>query len=328
MADPVLIFVCTSVTLLGVPGALLYSGESWRTVRVDFVVLAALWSALGVICGVAGVLVDGFAVLVPAMGFVLSSAVSAALAEMVLDVRLRVFVVAGFSLLVFLPLALVEFGYGGTWLYRELGALDFAGAVPVSLGAGAFLTVLALGSGRRTLGDGALALRGAMLIAVAAVGCAVGLELRIDELTPAIALNMLMTPALAILAAAGVERVKRGRNTREGLAAGALAGTSAGIAACAYVETVSALLLGLLVGAVAEAAFRGASTAWRMATPLLVGGVTGLLFLGIFALDVGFVYSGQPILLGQQTLVVGVSGVFAVAVSALLVLPLRGRLRP
>src|SRR5690606_2889219 len=101
--------------------------------------------------------------------------------------------------------------------------------------------------------------------AVAAVGAAVGLELRVDELTPAIALNVLMIPATAMLAAAGIERVQRGRNTREGLAAGIVAGTAAALAACAYLETATALMLGLLVGAVAEVAHRGASAAWRLA---------------------------------------------------------------
>lgn len=166
-----------------------------------------------------------------------------------------------------------------------------------------------------------------MLVAVAAVACAVGLELRIDELTPAIALHMLMTPAIAILAAAGIERVKRGRNTREGLGAGTLAGTAAALATSAYLETVSALILGLLAGAVAEAAFRGASAAWRLATPLLIGGITGMLFLGIFGLDVGFVYSGQPMLLARQALVVGVSLIYTAIVSLALVVPLRGRFR-
>ncbi|MEO6941517.1 MAG: hypothetical protein ABI238_02910 [Terrimesophilobacter sp.] len=323
MADPILILVSAVVTLAGVPGMLLYAGVSWRKLGSDIGVLAALWILAGLVCGVTGLLPGGFAILVAAMGILMGAAVSAALAETISSSIHRMLVVAGFTLLIFLPLSLVVFGGGGTWLYRDAGALDFAGALPLAVGTGTFLTVFAMGSSTRTYGDGALALRGAMLVAIAALGCAVGLELRIDELTPAIALNMVMTPAVAILAAAGIERVKRGRNTREGLAAGTLAGTAAAIAACAYLETVSALLLGLVVGAVAEAAFRGSSTAWRMATPLLIGGVTGLLFLGIFALDVGFVYSGQPILLGQQALISVASFVGSLLVSVALLYPLR-----
>lgn len=325
MADPILIIVGAVVTLAGVPGMLLYSGGSWRTLGPDIGMISAFWGIVGLVCGFTEVLPGGFAVLIPAMGILMGSAVSSALAESVVDFRPRMVVVGGFSLLIFLPLSLVVFGGGGTWLYRDVGALDFAGALPISVGTGTFLTVFAISSRRRTVGDGALALRGAMLVAVAALGCAVALELRVDELTPAIALNMLMTPAVAILAAAGIERVKRGRNTREGLAAGTLAGTAAAIGACAYLETVSALLLGLLVGAVAEAAFRGASAAWRMATPLLIGGVTGLLFLGIFGLDVGFVYSGQPMLLGRQALIAVASLVGSLLISAVVLYPVRRR---
>lgn len=327
MDDPILYLACAIVTLAGVPGMLLYAGAAWAKLAPDVAMLAALWIVVGVISGLTGLLPDGFAILVPALGIVVGTGVSAALAERTGASRIRMILLAGFSLLIFYPLSLVVFGGGGTWLYRDIGALDFAGAVPVAIGTGVFLTVIALGAGTTAIGDRVLALRGAMLVAVAAVGCAVGLELRIDELTPAIALHMLMTPAVAILAAAGIERVKRGRNTREGLAAGTLAGTAAALATSAYLETVSALILGLLAGAVAEAAFRGVSAAWRLATPLLIGGITGMLFLGIFALDVGFVYSGQPVLLGQQALVVGLSLVYAAIASVLLVLPLRGQLR-
>lgn len=306
---------------------LLYTGGTWSKSAPDVALLSGLWLVVGAVAGVTGALPGGFAILVPVLGLVAGTGVAAALAERIQARGIRAMLLAGFSLLIFVPLALVVFGGGGTWLYREVGSLDFAGALPAAIGAGGFLTVVALASGRSAAGERVLALRGAMLVAVAAVACAVGLELRIDELTPAIALHMLMTPAIAILAAAGIERVKRGRNTREGLGAGTLAGTAAALATSAYLETVSALILGLLAGAVAEAAFRGASAAWRLATPLLIGGITGMLFLGIFGLDVGFVYSGQPMLLARQALVVGVSLIYTAIVSLALVVPLRGRFR-
>ncbi len=306
---------------------LLYTGGTWIVLSRDIAQLCGLWVVVGVVTGLTGALPGGFAILVPVLGLVVGTGVAAALAERIGVRGIRAVLLAGFSLLIFLPLALVVFGGGGTWLYREVGSLDFAGALPAAIGTGGFLTVFALASGTRAASERVLALRGAMLVAVAALACAVGLELRIDELTPAIALHMLMTPAIAILAAAGIERVKRGRNTREGLGAGTLAGTAAALATTAYLETVSALILGLLAGAVAEAAFRGASAAWRLATPLLIGGVTGMLFLGIFGLDVGFVYSGQPMLLARQALVVGVSLIYTAIVSLALIVPLRGRFR-
>lgn len=323
VADPTLVLVCTVVALGGVPGMLLYTGGRWREQWPEIAVLAGLWVVVGVATVLTGVLLAGFAALVAAAAILFGTGVNAALAEQVADHGVRMLLLLGFSLLVFLPLALVVFGGNGTWLYRDVGALDFAGALPMAIGTGSFTMVLALLWGRRDDAERGLALRGAMLFAVAAVGAAVGFELRVDELTPAIALNMLMVPALAILAAAGIERVKRGRNTREGLAAGTLAGSAAALAACAYLETVTALVLGLVVGAVAELAHRGASAAWRLATPLLIGGVTGLLYLGVFGLGPGFIYSGQPALLGRQALVVAVALVWSWLVSAAVLMPLR-----
>lgn len=323
MPDLTLFLVCATVTLAGVPGMLLYTGGIWSKLWPDVAMLAGLWLVIGVVSETTGVLPGGFAILVPALGMVVGAGVSGALAERTGPLRIRLFLLAGFSLLIFLPLSLVVFGFGGTWLYREVGGLDFAGALPAAVGTGVFLTVVAILGGKTAAGERVLALRGAMLVAVAAIGCALGLELRVDELTPAIALHMVMTPAVAILAAAGIERAKRGRNTREGLAAGTLAGTAAALASSAYLETVSALILGLVVGAVAEAAFRGASAAWRLATPLLIGGVTGMVFLGVFGLDVGIVYSGQPMLLAHQTMVVAIVLSYASLVSAMMVLPFR-----
>lgn len=328
MADPILVLVCTAVTLAGAPGILLYAGGPWRAIAPELAVLILGWVVIGVVSSVTGLLPGGFGVLVPAAGIVMGTGVADALAERVAGRGIRMLLEAGFGLLVFLPLALVVFGGGGAWLYRGFGALDFAGALPVAIGTGVFLIVFAIAVGERSAGERILALRGAMLFAVAAAGSAVGLELRVDELTPAIMLNMLVTPTVAILAAAGIERVKRGRNTREGLAAGVLAGTAAALAACAYLETVTALLLGLVVGAVAELARKGASAALRFAVPLLVGGVTGLVYLGIFGLGPGFIYSGQIELLGQQALLCLAAVGYAGVVSAVLLVPLRKRLRP
>ncbi len=327
MADPILVLACAAVALAGVPGILLYGGGTWRLLGSELATLAGLWAVVGVVLALAGVFLPGFAVLVAATGVLMGAGVAAALAERVARRGIRMLLLAGFSLLVFLPLAVVVFGGSGTWLYRDLGALDFAGALPIAVGTGSFTMVIAILGGERKDDERRLALRGAMLFAVAALAAAIGFELRVDELTPAIALNMLMTPALAILAAAGIERVKRGRNTREGLAAGTVAGTAAALAACAYLETVTALMLGLVVGAVAEVAHRGASAAWRLATPLLVGGITGLLYLGIFGLGPGFVYSGQPVLLGQQAFVVALALGWSWLASAAMLLPLRPRRR-
>lgn len=313
-------------TLAGVPGLLLYTGGRWRIHASTVALLAALWALIAVAAIATGLLNPGFAALCATAGLVCASAVAAALQERLGSTRLRMALSAAFSVLIFFPLVLVVFGGSGTWLYDEAGALDFGGALPITIGTGTFAVILAILSGTRSVASRPLALRGAMLLAVAALASVVGMELRLDELTPAIALHALMTPAVALLAAAGIERVMRGMNTREGMAAGALAGTAAAIASCAYLETVSALLLGLLVGAVAEVAYRGASAGWRLGTPLLIGGVTGMLFLGIFAIGPGFVYSGQSVLFLHQAVVAAISLGYAAVISAALLIPLRRKL--
>ena len=327
MADPILVMVCGLATLAGVPAFLLYAGGRWRAHSWTVIALVLLWAVIAAACIMAEVLLAGFAVLVAACGIVLGTGIAVALGERIARPLLRMALAAAFSALIFLPLSLVVFGGKGTWLYDIVGALDFGGAIPFTIGGGVFALVLALLSGNRQSAERQLALRGAMLLGVAIVGAVIGFELRIDDLTPAIALNAMMTPAVALLAAAGIERVMKGVNTREGLAAGVLAGAAASLAACAYLETVSALLLGLLVGAVAEVAFRGVSAAWRMAMPLLIGGVTGLLFLGIFAVGPGFVYSGQPMLFLRQALVCGVALAYSGVLSLVLLHPVRHTLR-
>lgn len=306
---------------------LLYTGGRWRVQATTIALLGSLWTVIAVVTVATQLLMPGFATLIATGGLVSSVGLAAALQERLSGAKLRMTLASGFSILIFLPLSVAVFGGNGIWLYDVVGSLDFGGALALTIGTGTFAMVLAVLGGNRQASSRPLALRGAMILALAALASVVGMELRLDDLTPAIALNAIMTPAVALLAAGGIERIMRGVNTREGLAAGALAGTAASIAACAYLETVSALLLGLLVGSLAEVAFRGVSAAWRLATPLLIGGVTGMLFLGIFALGPGFVYSGQPVLFLNQAVVVAVALVYAGVVAVAMLLPLRRKLR-
>ncbi len=325
MADPILILVCTVVTLVGVPGMLLYSGVTWTALRVDIWIFVGLWIAVGSALWLSSVLVDGFVFLIPAMGIVASAGVSAVFERSGIRASARQLMASAFSLLVFLPLSLVVFGWGGTWLYRDAGALDFAGALPFALGAGVFVAVFARARRSDTKVDRPFMVAGALLLAAAMTGCAVGMELRVDELTPAIALNMLSTPVLAMLAAAGVERLEKRHTTQAGLATGLLAGTVAALASCAYLEILWAPVLGVLAGLITAIVRRGEGVSWSFAAPLVMGGATGVLFLGIFAIDVGFAYSGQLVFLLHQAILLAVGLVFAGSVSALITLAVRRR---
>src|SRR5690606_33338158 len=145
----------------------------WRRLWRELAVLAGLWAVIGVVLALVGVFLPGFAVLVAATGVLLGAGAAAALAERVERHGIRMLLLAGFSLLVFLPLAIAVFGGSGTWLYRDLGALDFAGALPIAVGTGSFTMLLALIRDERSDTERILALRGAMLFAVAGLAAAV-----------------------------------------------------------------------------------------------------------------------------------------------------------
>jgi ammonia channel protein AmtB len=317
-ADSLLLVAGVVGILIATPGVLLYGGGHWRMLWPAAVTLSALWSLAGVAAVLAGWQPFGFAVLVPAAGFVVGMGVAMAARE-----RFGPWAAAGvasaFSVLVFLPLALVVFGGGGMWLYRTTGALDFAGALPVAVGGGVFLLVLAFKDRGAPAVWHPRAVIGVALLWAASIVAGIGFELRFDELTPVIALNSVLTPAASAVAVVVVERLKSARNSGEGFAAGVLAGVAGALGTSAYLEPVSAAILGVVVGSVCGAFFKPWPAAAGLGAPLMIGGLWGLLFLGVFALGPGFVYSGQPTQLASQAMVVLLATAFALAASILTV---------
>jgi ammonium transporter, Amt family len=192
------------------------------------------------------------------------------------------------------------------------GALDFAGGTAVHINAGAAALALALVLGKRVgFSKGAhvphnppFVLLGAGLLWFGWFGFNSGSELAADN-TAAIAwINTLAAPAAALLAWLVVEKIRDGKPTSVGAASGAVAGLVAITPACAFLDPVWGILLGVIAGAVCALAIDlkfklGFDDSLDVVGIHLVGGVIGTLYLGFFANGKGLFMGGD----GTQLLV-------------------------
>jgi len=225
-----------------------------------------------------------------------------------------------------------SFAYGGwltygmqTWFGQ--GLIDFAGGTAVHINAGAAGLALALVLGRR-LGfqKGAhvphnppFVLLGAGLLWFGWFGFNAGSELAADG-TAAIAwINTLAAPAAALLGWLIVEKIRDGKATSVGAASGAVAGLVAITPACAALDPIWGIVLGLITGAVCclaiDLKFKlGFDDSLDVVGIHLVGGLIGTLYIGFFARDVGLFMGGG----GTQLLVQAIAAVAVMVYSFVL----------
>jgi ammonium transporter, Amt family len=219
------------------------------------------------------------------------------------------------------------FAYGG-WITYGMqewfgqGAIDFAGGTAVHINAGAAGLALALVLGRR-LGfqKGAhvphnppFVLLGAGLLWFGWFGFNAGSELAADNTAAIAFVNTIAAPAAALLAWLIVEKIKDGKATSVGAASGAVAGLVAITPACAALDPIWAIVLGLVAGAVCALAIDlkfklGFDDSLDVVGIHLVGGLIGTLYIGFFARDVGLFMGG-----GWTQLLVQAIAAFAVMI--------------
>ncbi|MBX3088797.1 MAG: ammonium transporter [Cryobacterium sp.] len=323
MADPVLVLASGFFVLGCLPGMILLTEGSLTRILGDLTFTVILLGSIACLSIWLGWMLSGFAVLIGVFILGLSAGFASMLDAEGLNLRNRILTELVFCSLLLVPLTGLVFGGTGTLLYREFGALDFAGGVPLAIGTAAAFAALIRGAKTRSAPSSGKLLLGSTFVALAGLSLAIGIELQIDEVTPEILRNYTAIVCAAVIAAAGIERIKRGRNSLEGLACGMLSGMAAGFAACAYLEIIPAAILGLLAGGLSEVARRGSGAAQRLAIPLAVGGLVGLIHLGIFAEETGFVYSGQFSQLFSQLGLAGIAAAWSFAISfALIRLPI------
>ena len=237
------------------------------------------------------------------------------------------------ALLVYVPVAHWVWGPGG-WILTELGALDFAGGLPVEIVSGASGLALCLVLGPR-LGFKKDAMRphnlpmvmlGAGLLWFGWFGFNAGSALGANGLAAAAFLNTLAAGSTGLLGWLFVEQRRDGHPTTLGAASGAVAGLVAITPSCGSVSLLGALAVGLAAGVVCSYA-----VGWKFRLNYddsldvvgvhLVGGVIGTLLIGVFAVEEmtggpeGLLYGGGLTQLGRQLVAVVVVAVYAFGVT-------------
>jgi Amt family ammonium transporter len=259
-----------------------------------------------------------FAVITPAL-------ISGAVPERIKFWSWGLFVVL-WSTIVYFPVAHWVFAFDGYaadkggWIANSLKALDFAGGTAVHINAGAAGLALAvvLGKRRNWPRDPGrphslpFVLLGASLLWFGWYGFNAGSALGANS-TAAIAFTTTtVATAAATIGWLIVEQLRDGKPTTLGAASGAVAGLVAITPACAYVNPVGALAIGVIAGAVCALCvsikFRlGFDDSLDVVAVHLVGGLIGTLLIGFFgttslnsASADGLFYGGGFEQLGKQ----------------------------
>lgn len=191
----------------------------------------------------------------------------------------------------------------GGWIVYGLGVIDFAGGTAVHINAGAAGLALAIVLGKRFgFSKGIsqphnvpLTLLGVALLWFGWFGFNSGSELAADGLAAIAFINTLAAPAAAMLGWILVEKIKHGKATSIGAGSGAIAGLVAVTPACASLDPVWAIALGLVAGALCALAIDlkfsfGFDDSLDVVGIHLVGGIVGTLWIGLFGNGVGAVF--------------------------------------
>jgi ammonium transporter, Amt family len=220
---------------------------------------------------------------------------------------------AGWTALVFVPVAIVVLFPTSVGIPLTAGPLDLGGALPVqvAVGAGA-LVVLTVARGwavedrSHARPRSWLLLLSGLVVWVGWLLGLVGLELTVDSVvTPRIVVNALVAPVLGVIGWLIAQRIVSATTTAGGAVAGLFSGIVAISAGSAYLTPLWAGLTGLVAGISSSlfVARRIRSTgrhAWFLVGVHLLAAAIGLLMVGLFGLGLGLVYDGQTTLLQVQ----------------------------
>ncbi|MFF8929032.1 ammonium transporter [Streptomyces longwoodensis] len=365
--DTAWLLAATALVLLMTPGLALFYGGMVRTKSVlnmlmmSFVSIAlvtVVWLAAGYSLafggdtaaglvggldhlGLAGIGPESVTGTVPTLLFatfqltfaiVTAALVSGAVADRAKFAAWLVFVPV-WALLVYVPVTHWVWGPGG-WILTHLGALDFAGGLPVEITSGASGLALCLVLGPR-LGFKKDAMRphnlpmvvlGAGLLWFGWFGFNAGSVLAANGLAAAVFLNTLAAGCTGLLGWLFVEQRRDGHPTTLGAASGAVAGLVAITPSCGSVSLLGSLVVGLTAGVVCSYA-----VGWKFKLDYddsldvvgvhLVGGIVGTLLIGVFAERAmtggteGLLYGGGLAQLGKQLVAVVVVAVYAFGVT-------------
>ncbi len=191
----------------------------------------------------------------------------------------------------------------GGWIVYNLGAIDFAGGTAVHINAGAAALALAIVLGKRFgFSKGImqphnvpLTLIGAALLWFGWFGFNAGSELAADGVAALAFVNTIAAPAAAMLGWIAIEKLKHGKGTSVGAASGVVAGLVAITPACAVLDPIWAIVLGLVAGVLCALAIDlkfnlGFDDSLDVVGIHLAGGIIGTLWIGLFGNGVGLFF--------------------------------------
>ncbi len=236
--------------------------------------------------------------------------------------------------IVYFPVANWVFNYGaaednsdGGWLV-QLGVIDFAGGTAVHINAGAAGLALALVLGKRFgFSKGItqphnvpLTLLGVALLWFGWFGFNAGSELGADGVASIAFINTLAAPSAAMLGWVLVEKIRHGKATSIGAGSGAVAGLVAITPACASLDPIWGMVLGVIAGALCALAIDlkfalGFDDSLDVVGIHLVGGIVGTLFIGAFGRDVGFAFGNDFSQLAKQAVGAGAVLVYSFVIA-------------
>jgi Amt family ammonium transporter len=236
--------------------------------------------------------------------------------------------------IVYFPVANWVFNYGaaednsdGGWLV-QLGVIDFAGGTAVHINAGAAGLALALVLGKRFgFSKGItqphnvpLTLLGVALLWFGWFGFNAGSELGADGVASIAFINTLAAPSAAMLGWVIVEKIRHGKATSIGAGSGAVAGLVAITPACASLDPIWGMVLGVIAGALCALAIDlkfalGFDDSLDVVGIHLVGGIVGTLFIGAFGRDVGFAFGNDFSQLAKQAVGAGAVLVYSFVIA-------------
>lgn len=248
--------------------------------------------------------------------------------------------------LVYCPLAFMVWGGGLMGPDGAIGsifgeAVDYAGGLVVHISAGVSALVLALLMGKRQ-GFGTdpghrphnlpFVLLGAGILWFGWFGFNGGAATDAAE-AGQIWVNTLVAPGAAMLGWIIVEIIRIGRPTALGSASGLVAGLVAITPACAFVEPLGAIAIGLIAGVLAGAAVQlkyklGFDDSLDVVGVHLVAGIVGTVMIGFFGVMQedgrgGLFYGGDFRLLAAEVLSVIVAVAFAAVMTTIVGLALK-----
>lgn len=358
--DALLLFVCGALTLLVVPGlAFLIGGLAGRErarrallfvlCGTAVVVLLSLLGGYGMLAGApllphlvgapdfgladqhgvyalarAGALITTCAVAVSVIGAAVASRIT-----------LRAWLVfcALWSVLVLFPVGYAVFALGDGWAVSVLGVVDYGGALPVGLAAGASAVgvIAACGRGEHPVESGRslpIVAVGGTLVWVGWLGLVTGSEGAVDQYTATIAINAFLAASAGCLMWMLVDRILLRRPTLVSVFYGAFSGLVAITPASGVLTLGWSLLLGALaalacatmVDVAARARF---GPALALCVIMIVPSAVGLLFVGLFGAGGGMVESGNFDLFIAQGIAAVAVLFYAFVVALLLALLLR-----